>query len=64
MMEDKIKLYQGDCLEIMKQIPDKSVDFILCDFPYGTTQNKWDSIISLSPNCGGIITESLRDRWC
>ena len=37
----------GDCLEVMKQIPDKSVDMILCDLPYGTTQNKWDSVISL-----------------
>ena len=40
-----MQLYQGDCLEIMKQIPDKSVDMILCDLPYGTTQNKWDIII-------------------
>ncbi|WP_449011685.1 DNA-methyltransferase [Paenibacillus taichungensis] len=36
-----------DCLEGMKLIPDKSVDMILCDLPYGTTQNKWDSIIDL-----------------
>lgn len=41
----KLKLYQGDCLEVMKNIPDKSVDMILCDLPYGTTQCKWDSII-------------------
>lgn len=39
--------YNGDCLEIMKDIPDKSIDMILCDLPYGTTQNKWDSIIPL-----------------
>lgn len=39
------QLYNGDCLEIMKNIPDKSVDMILCDLPYGTTQCKWDSII-------------------
>ena len=38
-------IYQGDCLEVMKNIPDKSVDMILCDLPYGTTQCKWDSII-------------------
>lgn len=37
----------GDCLELMKRIPDGSVDMILCDLPYGTTQNKWDSIIPL-----------------
>ncbi|MEN0081125.1 MAG: site-specific DNA-methyltransferase [Flavobacterium lindanitolerans] len=40
-------IYEGDCLEIMKRIPDGSVDMILCDLPYGTTQNKWDSIIPL-----------------
>lgn len=39
------QLYQGDCLEVMKNIPDKSIDMILCDLPYGTTQCKWDSII-------------------
>jgi len=42
-----IDLHLGDCLEVMKQIPDKSVDAIICDLPYGTTQNKWDSIIPL-----------------
>lgn len=41
------KLYHGDCLELMKDIPDKSIDMILCDLPYGTTKNKWDSIIPL-----------------
>lgn len=40
-----INLQQGDCLELMKDIPDGSVDMILCDLPYGTTRNKWDSII-------------------
>lgn len=35
---------QGDCLDVMKFIPDKSIDMILCDLPYGTTQNKWDSV--------------------
>lgn len=38
---------QGDCLEVMKYIPDGSVDMILADLPYGTTQNRWDSIIPL-----------------
>lgn len=38
-------LVLGDCLEIMPQIPDNSIDMILCDLPYGTTQCKWDSII-------------------
>lgn len=41
------KLYEGDCLDVMKQIDDQSVDMILCDLPYGTTQNKWDSVIPL-----------------
>ena len=40
-------LYLGDCLEVMKNIPDKSVDMILCDLPYGTTRNVWDTIIPL-----------------
>lgn len=38
-------LKRGDCLELMCDVPDKSVDLILCDLPYGTTQNKWDSVI-------------------
>lgn len=37
----------GDCFEHMRNIPDASVDMVLCDLPYGTTQNKWDSIIPL-----------------
>lgn len=40
-----IDLRQGDCLEVMKDIPDKSIDMILCDLPYGTTACKWDVII-------------------
>lgn len=40
-------IYFGDCLEDMKLLPDHSVDMILCDLPYGTTQNKWDSVLSL-----------------
>ena len=46
-MTNDFKLFKGDCLEIMKDIPDKGVDMILCDLPYGKTRNKWDSIISL-----------------
>lgn len=37
----------GDCLVEMQRIPDKSIDMILCDLPYGTTRNKWDSVIPL-----------------
>ena len=40
-------IFQGDCLEVMKKIEDHSVDMVLCDLPYGTTQNKWDSVIPL-----------------
>lgn len=40
-------IIEGDCLEVMKNIPNKSIDMILCDLPYGTTQNKWDSVIPL-----------------
>lgn len=42
-------LIHGDCLELMRDIPPRSVDLILCDLPYGTTQNKWDCIIPLVP---------------
>ncbi len=42
------KLYEGDCLKIMAKLPNASVDLILCDLPYGTTQNRWDSTIPLN----------------
>lgn len=45
--DDNVWLMHGDCLERMKEIPDGSVDMILCDLPYGTTQNKWDSVLPL-----------------
>ena len=44
-----IDLKQGDCLELMKDIPDGSVDLILCDLPYGTTACKWDTVIPFEP---------------
>ena len=40
-----VKLLQGDCLELMKDIPDGSVDMILADLPYGTTRNRWDEVL-------------------
>lgn len=43
------KLYLGDCLEIMQQVDDKSIDMINCDLPYGTTACKWDVIIPFEP---------------
>ncbi len=42
------EIYLGDCLEVMKQIPDKSIDFICCDLPYKMTAPKWDKNIDLS----------------
>ena len=49
-----VQIYQGDCLELMKDIPDGSVDMVLCDLPYGVTANRWDSTIDteLSKNVG------------
>ena len=41
------QIYEGDCLSIMEAIDDHSVDLVLCDLPYGTTRNKWDSVIAL-----------------
>lgn len=41
-----VEIYNGDCIEIMKEIPDRSIDLILCDLPYGTTKCSWDIIIS------------------
>lgn len=43
------QLLNGNCLELMKDIPDGSIDMILCDLPYGTTRNRWDSVIPFDP---------------
>ena len=40
-------LFEGDCLDVMEHLPDACVDMVLCDLPYGTTQNPWDSVIPL-----------------
>ena len=45
----KNQVLLGDCLEVMKDIPDGSIDMILCDLPYGTTKCKWDIIIPFEP---------------
>jgi len=57
-----IDLRLGDCLEVMETLATASVDLILCDLPYGTTQNKWDSVIPFEPLwahyarvCGGAV---------
>lgn len=42
-----VSLHHGDCLELLKDVPSKSVNMVLCDLPYGTTRNKWDSCINL-----------------
>lgn len=44
----KGRFYLGDCFEVMSTIPDGIVDMVLCDLPYGTTQNKWDSVLPLA----------------
>ena len=49
MLNENIMLGHGDCLELMKTIPDGSVDLILTDPPYGTTACKWDSVIPFEP---------------
>lgn len=41
------QVFEGDCLDIMEHFPDSCIDMVLCDLPYGTTQNKWDSVIPL-----------------
>jgi site-specific DNA-methyltransferase (adenine-specific) len=46
-MGNEIKLFNGDCIEVMETLPDKSIDLILCDLPYGTTKNKWDNVIDM-----------------
>lgn len=44
-----LNLYHGDCLDIMPSLPDKSIDMILCDLPYGSTSCKWDIVIPFIP---------------
>lgn len=44
----KNSIFEGDCLKVIENIPDASIDMVLCDLPYGTTQNKWDSVIDLN----------------
>ena len=49
MSEGKKEILLGDCLELMKDIPNGSIDMILCDLPYGTTACKWDTVIPFEP---------------
>ena len=52
-------IYQGDCLKVMADLPDQSVDLIICDLPYGTTQNKWDSVIAAYEDHGEELAKAL-----
>lgn len=58
-----LRLYNGDCLKIMKDIKDKSVDFIYTDLPYATTQNSWDILIPLEP-LWAEYSRILKDNGC
>ena len=69
MSEGKKEILLGDCLELMKNIPNGSIDMILCDLPYGTTACKWDTIIPfdklwgqyeriIKPNGAIVLTSS------
>ena len=65
-------LYLGDCLDVMKDIPDGSVDMVMCDPPYGTTACKWDSVKGLVKlrnrshdwNEDASFEDGLLDRNC
>ena len=62
----KITLKQGDCLELMKDIPDGSIDMILCDLPYGTTESSWDKNIpanKLWEQYKRLITDHGREAY-
>ena len=56
-------IINGDCLEEMNKIPDKSIDMILCDLPYGTTQNKWDSVLPLD-QIWSHYERIIKDKGC
>ena len=57
-----VELLHGDCLELMKDIPDKSIDMILCDLPYGTTACKWDVVIPFEP-LWNQYTRIIKGAW-
>ena len=60
---DNIKLLNGDCLELMKDIPDKSINLILCDLPYGRTQNRWDTILPFE-DLWNQYNRIIKDNGC
>jgi len=55
------KIYLGDCLEVMRNIPDKSIDLVLTDPPYGTTACKWDTVVDFAKMWGEIKRVSKND---
>ena len=55
-------IYNMDCMDGMKQIPDGSVDMVLCDLPYGTTCNKWDSVLHLQELWGVYRRVTKKNR--
>jgi hypothetical protein len=55
-------LFNADCMDILPLIPDKSVQLILADLPYGTTACKWDSIIPLEPLWKEVQKEFIKDN--
>ena len=59
----EVKLLQGDCLELMSNIPDESIDMVLADLPYGSTKNKWDSQIPLDQLWEGY-KRIIKPRGC
>ena len=60
---DNIELWCGDCLELMRNIPDKSIDMILCDPPYGSTQNQWDKTLPLKELWENYL-RVIKDNGC
>lgn len=58
-----MKLINGDCLEVMRDIPDNSIDFVLCDLPYGTTKCKWDVVLPFD-KLWGEYTRILKQNGC
>ena len=58
-----IKLFHGDCLDVMSVIPDKSIDMIFSDLPFGTTRNKWDCLIDLN-RLWGQYERIIKDNGC
>lgn len=57
-----VTLLQGDCLQLLRDIPPGSVDMVLADLPFGTTRNAWDTMIPLPPPMGTVTARHKRKR--